>query len=57
MAISRFFDKTRNNWGEREDFEKVKGKYDLVAIDYSGGVRIIWKSLALTANLNYHPNF
>ncbi|EDV26011.1 uncharacterized protein TRIADDRAFT_23639, partial [Trichoplax adhaerens] len=32
----KFSDKTRNNWSDRENFEKVRGKYDLVAIDYSG---------------------
>lgn len=49
MTLSRFYDKTRNNWNEREDFEKVRGKYDLVAIDYSGGVRIILIFLNLIA--------
>ena len=30
----KFQDKTRNNWEEREVFEKVAGKYDLVSVDY-----------------------
>ena len=30
----RFFDKTKNHWEEREDFEKVPGKYDLLIMDY-----------------------
>ncbi len=32
---SRFLDKTRNEWGDRRNFEKVHGKYDLVEIDYA----------------------
>ena len=30
----KFYDKTYNNWEEREDFVKVPGKYDILAIDY-----------------------
>lgn len=30
----RFKDKTRNDWANRDSFEKIKGKYDLVHIDY-----------------------
>lgn len=31
----RFFDKTKNEWEQREQFEKVAGKYDMVFMDYS----------------------
>lgn len=31
----KFDDKTRNDWDDRENFEKVPGKYDLVHLDYS----------------------
>lgn len=31
----KFYDKTRNNWDEREHFVKVSGKYDLLKMDYS----------------------
>ncbi|XP_076033544.1 poly [ADP-ribose] polymerase 2-like [Oratosquilla oratoria] len=33
----KFQDKTKNEWCERDFFEKVQGKYDLVKIDYSPG--------------------
>ena len=28
----KFQDKTRNKWEEREDFQKVSGKYDLIIL-------------------------
>ncbi|ROL55166.1 Poly [ADP-ribose] polymerase 2 [Anabarilius grahami] len=31
----KFFDKTKNEWEHRADFEKVAGKYDMVFVDYS----------------------
>lgn len=31
----RFLDKTKNEWENREQFEKVAGKYDMVFMDYS----------------------
>ena len=31
---SKFFDKTRNNWGNRDKFVKVPGKYMLMDMDY-----------------------
>ncbi|XP_008297456.1 poly [ADP-ribose] polymerase 2 [Stegastes partitus] len=31
----KFFDKTKNEWEQRDSFEKVAGKYDLVFMDYS----------------------
>ncbi|KAK7944998.1 hypothetical protein WMY93_000726 [Mugilogobius chulae] len=31
----KFLDKTKNDWEDRESFEKVPGKYDLVFMDYS----------------------
>ncbi|KAG7313699.1 hypothetical protein KOW79_000079 [Hemibagrus wyckioides] len=30
----KFFDKTKNEWTQRANFEKVPGKYDLVFMDY-----------------------
>ncbi|XP_029309486.1 poly [ADP-ribose] polymerase 2 [Cottoperca gobio] len=32
----KFLDKTKNEWEDRESFEKVAGKYDMVYMDYSG---------------------
>ncbi|XP_072544606.1 poly [ADP-ribose] polymerase 2 isoform X2 [Salminus brasiliensis] len=31
----KFLDKTKNEWADRANFEKVPGKYDLVFMDYS----------------------
>ncbi|XP_067109063.1 poly [ADP-ribose] polymerase 2 [Osmerus mordax] len=31
----KFFDKTKNEWEHRANFEKVAGKYDMVFMDYS----------------------
>ncbi|XP_053558208.1 poly [ADP-ribose] polymerase 2 [Bombina bombina] len=31
----KFFDKTKNVWSERSDFEKVPGKYDMLHLDYN----------------------
>ncbi|TRY98940.1 hypothetical protein DNTS_016995 [Danionella cerebrum] len=31
----KFFDKTKNEWERRAQFEKVAGKYDMVSVDYS----------------------
>ena len=31
----KFLNKTENHWDERDQFEKVAGKYDLVKMDYS----------------------
>uniref|UniRef100_A0A7N6C155 Poly [ADP-ribose] polymerase n=1 Tax=Anabas testudineus TaxID=64144 RepID=A0A7N6C155_ANATE len=31
----KFFDKTKNEWEQRANFEKVAGKYDMVFMDYS----------------------
>lgn len=33
--LLRFFDKTKNEWTHRANFEKVPGKYDMVFMDYS----------------------
>ena len=38
--ICRFKDKTRNDWYDRANFEKVSGKYDLVELDYSANVSL-----------------
>lgn len=35
LFILRFFDKTKNEWEHRANFEKVAGKYDMVFVDYS----------------------
>lgn len=35
----KFFDKTKNEWEHRADFEKVAGKYDMVFMDYSTDVK------------------
>ncbi|KAM4809098.1 poly [ADP-ribose] polymerase 2 [Rhinophrynus dorsalis] len=31
----KFFDKTKNLWSERGNFEKVAGKYDMLQLDYN----------------------
>lgn len=35
----KFFDKTRNEWPERADFQKVNGKYDLVEQDFGEDIK------------------
>lgn len=35
LFFFRFFDKTKNVWSERKDFEKVAGKYDMLYLDYN----------------------
>jgi len=35
----KFYDKTRNEWPERDDFQKVNGKYDLVEQDFGENVK------------------
>lgn len=37
IFCNKFINKTKNAWHERHSFEKVKGKYDLLAMDYSDG--------------------
>ncbi|XP_071548286.1 poly [ADP-ribose] polymerase 2-like [Panulirus ornatus] len=37
IFTKKFSDKTKNQWYERDAFEKVPGKYDLLAMDYSKG--------------------
>uniref|UniRef100_T1IJ17 Poly [ADP-ribose] polymerase n=1 Tax=Strigamia maritima TaxID=126957 RepID=T1IJ17_STRMM len=32
---AKFKDKTKNNWSERDKFEKVQGKYDILYVEYS----------------------
>ncbi|TKR81223.1 hypothetical protein L596_015131 [Steinernema carpocapsae] len=34
IFCSKFYDKTRNEWGSRDQFEKFPGKYDLIKMDY-----------------------
>ena len=34
-SFCRFSDKTKNEWDERDAFQKVQGKYDLVFVDYN----------------------
>ena len=38
-CLSRFFDKTKNQWSDRASFVKCPGKYDLLKIDYKPRVR------------------
>ncbi|XP_040272689.1 poly [ADP-ribose] polymerase 2 [Bufo bufo] len=35
----KFFDKTKNLWTERADFEKVPGKYDFLRLDYNSTIK------------------
>nr|XP_020013979.1 poly [ADP-ribose] polymerase 2 isoform X1 [Castor canadensis] len=35
----KFLDKTKNNWEDRETFEKVPGKYDMVQMDYAANTQ------------------
>lgn len=35
VFCKKFYDKTRNDWHDRNKFEKVAGKYDLLKMDYS----------------------
>ncbi|XP_062061525.1 poly [ADP-ribose] polymerase 2 isoform X2 [Lepus europaeus] len=35
----KFFDKTKNNWEDREKFEKVPGKYDMLQMDYAASTQ------------------
>ncbi|KAM4708225.1 poly [ADP-ribose] polymerase 2 isoform 2-T2 [Discoglossus pictus] len=35
----KFFDKTKNLWPERGDFEKVAGKYDMLKMDYNSTIQ------------------
>ncbi|EGW13134.1 Poly [ADP-ribose] polymerase 2, partial [Cricetulus griseus] len=35
----RFLDKTKNHWENRENFEKVPGKYDMLQMDYAASVQ------------------
>ena len=37
-VMNRFHDKTNNRWDERNNFIKVPGKYDLLAMDYGSEV-------------------
>uniref|UniRef100_A0A452R6P6 Poly [ADP-ribose] polymerase n=1 Tax=Ursus americanus TaxID=9643 RepID=A0A452R6P6_URSAM len=35
LSFRKFLDKTKNNWEDREKFEKVPGKYDMLEMDYT----------------------
>lgn len=35
VFVKKFYDKTKNEWSERQKFVKVAGKYDLLKMDYS----------------------
>ncbi|XP_014420278.2 poly [ADP-ribose] polymerase 2 isoform X1 [Camelus ferus] len=35
----KFLDKTKNNWEDREKFEKVPGKYDMLHMDYTNSTQ------------------
>ncbi|XP_007647986.1 poly [ADP-ribose] polymerase 2 isoform X1 [Cricetulus griseus] len=37
--LHRFLDKTKNHWENRENFEKVPGKYDMLQMDYAASVQ------------------
>lgn len=32
LFCDKFYDKTKNDWGDRHVFEKVPGKYDLIKV-------------------------
>eukprot|EP00069_Balaena_mysticetus_P021733 bmy_13719T0 len=36
----KFLDKTKNNWEDREKFEKVPGKYDMLQMDYTTNTQV-----------------
>lgn len=40
-VMNRFYDKTNNRWDERNNFIKVPGKYDLLAMDYGSEVMCV----------------
>ncbi|XP_040082996.1 poly [ADP-ribose] polymerase 2 [Oryx dammah] len=35
----KFLDKTKNNWEDREKFEKMPGKYDMLQMDYASSTQ------------------
>ena len=40
LSFYRFSDKTKNNWEDRNSFEKVQGKYDLLKMDYEANADV-----------------
>ena len=49
----KFYDKTRNAWDERSNFEKVAGKYDMLEMDYSAKASCqCYHALILQSDLN-----
>ena len=38
--MPRFSDKTKNDWDDRDNFEKVQGKYDLLKMDYEASTNV-----------------
>lgn len=40
LELYRFLDKTKNNWEDREKFEKVPGKYDMLQMDYTTNTQV-----------------
>lgn len=44
----RFLDKTKNNWEDRENFEKVPGKYDMLQMDYAASTQVRWTAEAVS---------
>ncbi|XP_053324498.1 poly [ADP-ribose] polymerase 2 [Spea bombifrons] len=40
IFTKKFFDKTKNEWSERESFEKVPGKYDMLKMDYNSTTEV-----------------
>ena len=42
----RFSDKTRNEWEDKDCFEKVQGKYDLLKMDYEASSQVLIEILS-----------
>lgn len=40
LSFYRFSDKTKNDWEDRNSFEKVHGKYDLLKMDYEANADV-----------------
>ncbi|XP_034849836.1 poly [ADP-ribose] polymerase 2 [Mirounga angustirostris] len=51
----KFLDKTKNNWKDREKFEKVPGKYDMLEVDYTTNTRIEEESKKESLNSPLKP--
>ena len=40
LSFYRFSDKTKNDWEDRNSFEKVQGKYDLLKMEYEANADV-----------------